>query len=74
MAKPNPNRYARAAAGRRRSGTMRARRRRQMLCILVCFVVCAIAGWYGYHSIAKTEKPQIILPTPTPTVAVKDIS
>ena len=70
----NNNRYARAAAGRRRSGTMRARRRRQMICILVCFVVCATAGWFGYRSLAKTEKPQIVLPTPTPTVAVRDMS
>ena len=67
-------RYAGAAAGRRRSGTLRARRRRQMLCILVCFVVCAVAGWYGYRSLAKTEKPQIVLPTPTPTVAVRNMN
>ena len=67
-------RYAGAATGKRRSGTLRARRRRQLLCILVCFVVCAVAGWYGYRSLAKTEKPQIVLPTPTPTVAVKNMN
>lgn len=67
------NRYAKAAAGKRRSGTRRARRQRQMICMLVCFVLCAAAGWFGYHSLAKTEKPQIVLPTPTPTVAVKNL-
>ena len=67
-------RYAGAATGKRRSGTLRARRRRQLLCILVCFVVCAVAGWYGYRSLAKTEKPQIVLPTPTPTVAVRNMN
>ena len=67
------NRYGKAATGRRRSGTQRARRKRQMLCILVCFVVCSVAGWFGYRSIAKTEKPEIVLPTPTPTVIVRDM-
>ena len=70
----NNKRYANAAAGKRRSGTLQARRRRQLCCILLCFVVCLTAGWIGYRSLAKTEKPQIVLPTPTPTVAVRDMS
>ena len=67
------NRYAKANTAKRRSGTRAARRRRQMLCALVCFVLCGLAGWYGFRTVAKTEKKQIVMPTPTPTVKVTDM-
>lgn len=63
-------RYAKAS-GRRRSGTRRARRQRQLICILACLILCLVAGYLGYRHIAKTEKPTVILPTPTPSIAVR---
>jgi len=36
--------------------------------------VCLAGGWIGFHTVAKTEKQTIVLPTPTPTVKVMDLS
>ena len=67
------NRYAKASTAGRWSGTRRACVKRQVLCALGCFVLCALAAYAGFHNIAKTEKKTIVLPTPTPTVAVTDL-
>ena len=64
------NRYAKASTAIRRSGTGRARRQRQLVCALVCLLLCAAAGFVGFTKVAKTEKKTIVLPTPTPTVKV----
>lgn len=68
------NRYAGAVRSGRRSGIKRARRRRKLLLLCIGFVICAGLGFWTYRSIAKTEKPAIILPTPTPPVKVKDMT
>ncbi len=68
------NRYAKAAGGRRRSGTKSARRKRQLICVLICLIICGGAGLYAFKSVASTEKKPIVLPTPTPVVKVTDMS
>ena len=67
------NRYAKASTASRRSGTGRARRQRQLVCALVCLLLCAAAGFVGFTKVAKNEKKTIVLPTPTPTVKVTDL-